>query len=208
FCVSVLFAALLLGGLTGCPGRAPAPVEPAATESARPAPEKAQGGSIRFMDVAGQAGIDFRLGHGGRSPLTILETAGGGAAFLDFDGDGKPDALLVGPHRVGLYHNLGGGRFEDVSANSGFNQDGYWMGCAAGDYDGDGRVDVLLTGYGRTALYRNLARGRFEDVTRAVGINVPGWSLSGAFADFDGDGRLDLYVTRYVKFDRSTTQVC
>src|SRR5205085_9768693 len=84
----------------------------------------------------------------------------------------------------------------------------YWMGCAAADYDGDGRVDVLLTGYGKTALYRNVGGGRFQDVTHAAGIDIPRWSLSAAFADYDGDGLLDLYVTRYLKFDRSTPQLC
>jgi hypothetical protein len=159
--------------------------------------------------VAPAAGIDFELGHGGRLPLTILETSGGGAAFLDFDSDGLLDALLVGPRRVGLYRNRGdgSGRFEDVSARSGFDARPYWMGCATGDFDGDGWVDVLLTGYDRTALYRNV-RGRFEDVTAAAGIDGSGWSLSAAFADYDRDGRLDVYVARYLVFDDKTPRFC
>src|SRR5205814_311253 len=71
---------------------------------------------LNLTDVAKQAGIDFRLGHGNRTPLTILETAGGGCAFLDYDTDGWPDILLVGPFSLGLYHNLHNGKFQDVTA--------------------------------------------------------------------------------------------
>jgi hypothetical protein len=162
---------------------------------------------LRFEDVAASAGLDFKLGHAGRSPLNVLETAGGGAAFLDFDSDGLLDALLVGPHRLGLFRNTGGGRFRDVTAASGLDPARYWMGCSTGDYDGDGRVDLLLTGYRCTTLYRNTG-GRFVDVTIPSGVKVPGWALSGAFADYDRDGRLDLYVTRYLRFDEKTPQLC
>src|SRR5579872_4698409 len=116
---------------------------------------------IRFENGARAAGISFTLGHGGRSPLTILETAGGGCAFLDYDQDGWPDILLVGPHRLALYHNERNGCFRDVTAQSGMATDRYWMGCAIGDYDGDGRPDIFLTGYRCCALYRNLGGGRF-----------------------------------------------
>src|SRR4026208_210494 len=38
-----------------------------------------------FHDCASQAGLTFRWGHGGRSPLNIKDTAEGGCAFLDYD---------------------------------------------------------------------------------------------------------------------------
>src|SRR5262245_19081346 len=63
--------------------------------------------AMSFTDVAQQAGIRFTLGHSGRSPLNILETAGHGCAFLDVDGDGWLDILLVGQPRCALYRNLG-----------------------------------------------------------------------------------------------------
>lgn len=200
--VLILPIAWMLAALGGCTHARTDP----------PPPPSPPASPIGFTDQARAAGIDFSLGHGGRSPLTILETAGGGAAFFDVDGDGTPDALLVGPHRVGLFLNLGGGHFRDTAATSGLDPSAYWMGCAAADYDGDGRVDVLLTGYGRTSLYRNVtAPGgppRFEDATRAAGLNIDGWTMSGAFADYDLDGRVDLYVTRYVRFDSTTLQLC
>lgn len=164
--------------------------------------------TIRLVSVAKQAGIDFAPGNGNRSPLTVLETAGGGCAFLDYDGDGWPDILLVAPHRLALYHNLHNGRFADVTAASGMTTDRYWMGCAVGDYDGDGRPDIFLTGYHCFALYHNVGNGKFVDVTRESGISGLDWSMSAAFADLDGDGRLDLFVTQYLQFDSTSQQLC
>lgn len=164
--------------------------------------------AIRLEDATAKSGVQFALGHNGRSPLNILETSGGGCAFLDYDQDGWPDILLVGPHNVALYHNRHDGTFEDVTASSGLTKDRYWMGCAVGDYDGDGYPDIFLTGYGCCALYHNVAGKRFQDVTAASGIHGLDWSMSAAFADFDSDGRLDLYVSQYVKFDATSQQLC
>ena len=189
-----------LSFLSGCVG----PKAPAVA----PIPKTPPQSSLRFASVARQAGIDFRLGHNGRSPLNILETAGGGCAFLDYDGDGWPDILLVGPHNLELYHNERNGRFKSVTAASGLDPKPMWMGCAVGDYDGDGRPDIFLTGYRCCALYRNLGGGRFQDVTRESGISGLDWCLSAAFADLSGHGRLDLFVSQYVKFDDSTPHIC
>jgi hypothetical protein len=203
--VSVLFVAL--AALASCgkqrPPGAGSPSESSrASHSAGPPP-----GSIKLARVDAAAGIDFRLGHGGKSPLNILETAGGGCAFLDYDGDGWPDILLVGPHNIGLYRNRGNGTFANVTAKSGLNPRPYWMGCAVGDYDGDGRPDIFLTGYRCFALLHNEG-GKFRDVTRESGITGLDWSLSAAFADFNADGRLDLFVSQYVAFDSSKPQLC
>jgi hypothetical protein len=200
----LLAGCLLLGG---CGGNShpidagPVPVTPVSTPVAFASP-------IRFENAAQSAGIDFALGHGGRSPLTILETSGGGCAFLDYDSDGWPDILLVGPHRVGLYHNERNGKFKDVTAQSGLAGDRYWMGCTVGDYDGDGRPDIFLTGYHCFALYHNLGNGKFQDVTRQSGIGGLDWSMSAAFADLTGSGRLDLFVSQYVHFDAGSNQIC
>lgn len=177
------------------------------TRPTSPPAEAAPSSPFRFENVAASSGIRFTLGHQGRSPLTVLETAGGGAAFLDYDLDGHLDALLVGPGRVGLFRNRGDGTFEDRTQQSGLPARPEWMGCAVADYDGDRRPDVLLTGYQRTALFRNVG-SRFQDVTAASGLQVPGWALSAAFADYDLDGRLDVYVTQYLEFDKSSPQVC
>ncbi len=180
--------------LSGCPGTPP----PTATTT--PAASAASG-PFRFADVYPESGVDFRLGHGGRSPLSILDTIGHAAGLLDVDGDGRLDLLLTGPDQVRLYRNLGKWRFQDVTAASGLRQKGYWQGCAAGDLDGDGRTDLYLAAKGTAALYRNLGGGKFQDVTPSSGTAVTDpnrWNSAVDFLDYDGDGRLDLYVAAYV----------
>jgi len=170
-----------------------------------------------FEDGTAAAGITFRQGHGGRSPLTILETIGSGCAIFDYDGDGHADILLVGPTgasstgHCALYHNNGNGTFTDVTAGSGLEQPGMYTGCAVGDVDNDGRPDLLLTGYGVVRLFRNLGGGKFEDITRGSGLEASSpaaWATSAAFADIDHDGLLDLYIGRYVEFTPSAMQFC
>jgi hypothetical protein len=168
----------------------------------------------RFTDVTAAAGIRFALGHGGKSPLTIRETIGTGAAFFDYDDDGWCDLYLVGQEgtaakgRGALYHNEGNGAFRDASAGSGLDRPAFWTGCATGDWNGDGRMDLLLTGDGCLGLYENRGEGRFLDVTARAGLPQRGWATSAAFADIDRDGRLDLFVGRYLRFGPGTPEFC
>ncbi|MCS6777219.1 MAG: CRTAC1 family protein [Chloroherpetonaceae bacterium] len=209
-----LVALAVLGALQGCasPSAPPSPSQAVASSTvASRTQAPSDGGPIRFASVAERAGIRFALGYNGKTPLTILETAPGGCAFLDFDGDQWPDALLAGPDRVALYRNRGDGTFEDVTAQSGLRQKGFWVGCAAGDYNDDGYPDLFLTGYRCFALYRNRGRGArplFAEVTAQSGIGGLEWSQSAAFADLNGDGRLDLFVSQYLHFGPDTQQVC
>jgi hypothetical protein len=137
---------MILALLPGC-ARAPASPPPETTGL--------------FVDEYPRSGIDFALGHGGKTPLNIRETLGHGAALLDADGDGRLDLVLLGPDRVALYANRGDFRFEDVTATSGLRQPGFWQGAATGDVDGDGRPDLYLCGHGVYALYRNEGSSRF-----------------------------------------------
>jgi enediyne biosynthesis protein E4 len=174
-----------------------------------PPPTPFSAHAITFRDVAAASGIRFVDGHGGRSPLNIRETAGHGCAFLDVDGDGRLDILLVGEPRCTLYRNRGGAvpTFEDITAAAGLDLKGDWMGCATGDYDNDGRVDLALTGYRCAALLHNEG-GRFRDTSTGIPLARGAWNTSAAFFDADGDGLLDLYVGAYVQFDHSTLQLC
>jgi hypothetical protein len=156
---------------------------------------------LRFRDMAAAAGLTFQAGIQGKTPLNIVEISGGGAGFLDADGDGWPDIVLAGYSGCALYRNRGGGRFENVTAGSGLDRlSGAWQGVACGDYDGDGRTDLVLTGHGHLALLRSKGGCRFTDVTRAAGLTLDRWSTSAGFADVNGDGWLDLYVACYVEF--------
>ena len=121
-----------------------------------------------------------------------------GACFFDYDGDGKPDLFLVSAGADGvsrLLHNLGGGRFEDVTEKSGIALKVGGLGCAAGDFDNDGHTDLAVCLRDGVHLLRNNGDGKFADVTQAVGIRREKGCVGLTFVDYDHDGDLDLYVT-------------
>lgn len=202
----LLLLSVMAAGCTGTgrSARAPAESQKATAESAAP---------VQLVEEAEARGVRFRHSYGTRSPLTIVESMGGGCAFLDFDNDGNLDLFLVNSGQdfklprqqpgCGLFRNQGGGRYVDVTSRSGLNYDGYGMGCCVGDYDGDGLDDLFITGLEKCRLYRNLGSGRFADVTAAAGIATPPgfWGTGCAFVDVNQDGRLDLYVASYVRYD-------
>ena len=167
--------------------------------------------AIPFSDVTVASGVDFRHVTGGRGEKLLPETMGSGVAFLDHDGDGDQDLLLVnsmpwggrGDITAALYRNDGRGRFEDVTAASGLDVSLYGMGVAVADYDADGDVDVYLTALGPNVLLRNDG-GSFSDVTAESGVagEPDVWSSSAGFIDHDRDGDLDLFVCNYVRWSR------
>jgi hypothetical protein len=132
----------------------------------------------------------------------ILEN-GSGVALGDVDGDGWCDIYLCrleGDNA--LYRNLGGWRFEDITAAAGVAcPDQYSTGAVFADLDGDGDLDLLVNSIGGgTRAFRNAGRGQFTEITDTRLVHRFG-STSLALADIDGDGDLDLYVTNY----RTTT---
>jgi hypothetical protein len=195
--------------LAGCRAAAPPAQSPRAAATVQPAIPAA--GAL-FHDAAGAAGLNVPLGPRDPSALTILDMMGDGCAFLDYDGDGKLDILLIGRDRVHLYRNLGNGKFEDVTTQAFHNAPvtPNLMGCSVCDYDQDGRPDLFITGYGRTILYHNEGDGTFRDATAGSGLEARGpydWTTSAAWADVDGDGKPDLYVCRYVRFTPQDPQL-
>jgi hypothetical protein len=146
-------------------------------------------------------GLEFRWKTVKKAPLNILEISSAGAGFLDYDADGWPDILLVGPEGGALFRNEGGRQFRNVSRETGLDGlSGRWHGCAVADVDNDGWPDLLITGYRRQALLRNREGRRFDDVSAASGIVSNTWGTSASFFDADGDGRVDLLLGSYVKF--------
>jgi hypothetical protein len=191
--------------------------------------------AVRFTDITQRAGIKFTHVNGAFGKKLMPETMGSGVAFLDYDKDGKPDLLFVNScywpgHEdasrpaptLALYRNLGNGKFEDVTKDSGLALTMYGMGVTVGDYDNDGWPDVFITALSGNRLFRNVPvdasdpkKGRkFVDVTAASGdLARSDWPSGGdflarqapisfpsscAFLDYDNDGLLDLFVCNYI----------
>jgi hypothetical protein len=112
-----------------------------------------------------------------------VEANGNGGAWLDYDGDGDLDILLVSggtlaepapPGRlVALYANDGSGRFTDVTERTGLAASGWGMGVCTGDVDRDGAVDFYVTAWGPNRLFRNRGDGTFEEIAAAAGVDDP-----------------------------------
>ncbi len=176
-------------------------------------------GQVQFVDVTKRAGIDWSHENGATPEKYLIETMGGGGAFLDYDKDGWLDVYLVdsGSHlhsgtrsesRNALYRNNGDGTFVEVTAKAGVGDPGYGMGIAVGDFDNDGWSDLYITRFGRNTLFRNRGDGTFEDVTEPAGVAVNAWSTSAAFFDMDNDGDLDLFVCLYLDWGYDKEMYC
>ncbi len=161
-----------------------------------------------FVDMARQAGLDYRWSIPGPRPLDILQTIGNGCAFLDYDNSGCLSVLLVGTDHIALYKGDGRGHFRDVSHATGLDTlKGHFLGCAVGDYDNDGFEDLYISGYRTGLLLHNDGGKHFTDVTQAAGLKPQPWGTSAAFAETTpGSGRLDLYVGDYLQFDPKTSR--
>jgi tetratricopeptide (TPR) repeat protein len=144
-----------------------------------------------------------------------------GMAAADFDRDGRLDLYLCcyiyfqsedqyqypapyqdarnGPPNF-LFRNRAtprGLRFEDVTAETGMNEnnDRFSFAPAWCDFDGDGWPDLYVANdFGRGNLYRN-RNGNFHDEAAKAGLDGAGPGMSAAWFDYDGDGRPDLYVS-------------
>ncbi len=173
-----------------------------------------------LVDVTASSGIRFTHNNGAFGRKYLPETLGSGAAFLDYDNDGRQDVLLVNgtswPGQSGakptpsrLYRNEGGGRFADVTRAAGLEIDLYGMGAAAADYDNDGWEDVFITAVGQSHLFRNTGKGGFVDVTAKSGLGSrQGFSTSALWFDYDRDGYVDLLVCNYVRWTPDTDVFC
>jgi hypothetical protein len=162
---------------------------------------------------------------------------GSGGAFLDFDGDGWLDVLLLNGRALAegdrrstsvkapgsrlqapssraptpaLYRNQGDGTFTDVTRGSGLDVSIYAMGCCVGDYDNDGDEDLYVScALEPGRLFRNDGGGRFRDVTEQAGVgNQSRFGTSCAWLDYDNDGWLDLFVCNYVRYSLAKDRPC
>lgn len=176
-------------------------------------------GNGRFAEVTAQAGV----GSSGFSTS---------AAWFDFDNDGMLDLVvdhyvdwsiatdkfcsldethksyctpeLYKGESITLYHNLGHGRFKDVTTKAGLNDSlDKALGIALIDYDNDGWLDLLVTNDTQpNKLYHNNHNGTFTETGVAAGIAYSdvGKARAGMgtdAADYDNSGKQSLVIGNF-----------
>jgi hypothetical protein len=181
-----------------------------------------------FITALGQSRLFHNNGNGTFTDVTKLAGLWGpnefstGAAWLDYDRDGKLDLLVAnyvqwspptdifctldGAHKsyctpesykgtsLRLWHNLGNGKFEDATQKAGlYDPTSKSLGVAVVDYNLDGWPDLLIANDTQpNKLYLNKRNGRFEEGGVAAGI---------AFSE-DGIARAGMGVDA-ADYDRS-----
>ena len=179
-------------GLDSLPGRA------AAQRAAAAGWDVAH--DFRFTDRRAESGITFRqhiVDDAGVAYKAVHYDHGNGVVAADVDGDGKLDLYFVS--QLGgdeLWRNLGGGRFENVTAKAGVAlADRVGVTASFADVDNDGDADLFVTSVrGGNTLFLNDGHGHFRDATQEAGLAYSGHSSAAVFFDYDNDGLLDLFL--------------
>lgn len=173
--------------------------------------------TVQFTDITQAAGITFTHNSGRAGKRWLPETMGSGCAFIDADGDGWPDIVLVNSKNwvsrgrrtlQAIYRNNRNGTFTNVTAGSGLDVELYGLGVAFADVDNDGRDDIYITALEGDRLFRNEGNFKFRDITTQSGITNKGFPSSAAFLDYDKDGHADLFVANYVQWTAKGDLFC
>ena len=176
-------------------------------------------GNGKFRDVTKASGIQNA-------------NFGTSVAWLDYDRDGKLDLFVANyvqwspkadlwcsldgatksyctPEsykgtQSKLYHNLGGGRFEDVSVKAGVGDPtSKSLGITVFDFNGDGWPDIFVANDTQpNKLYKNNGNGTFTEVGMAAGIafgedGVARGAMGTDAGDYDRSGRPHLLVGNF-----------
>jgi len=121
-----------------------------------------------------------------------------GVAWGDYNNDGWPDAYVTNIDQGNLFKNLGNGRFEDVTVESGSGLNGMSWGVVFVDFDNDGDEDLFIGNTfdfdgRRSFLYEN-SNGTFKNIARDAGVALSTNTFGVATGDFNKDGLMDLVV--------------
>ena len=157
---------------------------------------------------------------------------GTSAAWLDYDRDGKVDLFVANyvqwsekgdlwcsldgsvksyctPESYKgtsskLFHNLGGGRFEDVTNKAGLGDpNSKSLGVTIIDFDNDGWPDIFVSNDTQpNKLYHNNRNGTFGEQGMSAGVaygedGVARGALGVDWADYDRSGRAHLLVGNF-----------
>ena len=119
--------------------------------------------STKWPGQPGPAGLPALYRNDGKGGFTDVTEAAGlakmyglGATAADYDNDGRTDLYVtcLGPNH--LFRNLGGGKFEDVTAKAKVGDPGFSTSAMFFDYDKDGRLDLLVANYVAWSLDKDL----------------------------------------------------
>jgi enediyne biosynthesis protein E4 len=144
------------------------------------------------------------------------------AIWFDYDGDGLLDLFVGGYYpenldlwhldttrmmpesfeyaknggRKFLFHNLGNGRFEEVSEKAGINSTRWALAASAADLRGTGHPDLFIANdYGVSELYLNDG-GHFKEAGEATGVGfAPKSGMNVAYGDILNQGKYAIYVS-------------
>ncbi len=144
------------------------------------------------------------------------------AIWFDYDGDGLLDLFVGGYYsedidlwhltttrimpdsfeyaknggRKYLFHNLGNGKFEEVSAQLGIDSRRWALAAAAADLRGTGHPDLFVANdYGVSELYFNDGK-RFHEVGEKTGVGfAPKSGMNAAVGDILNQGKYAVYVS-------------
>jgi hypothetical protein len=176
-------------------------------------------GGGRFRDVTRESGI-------------VNSAFATSSAWLDYDRDGRLDLFVANyvqwsPDKdlwcsvdgstksyctpesykgtsSKLFHNLGGGRFEERTRESGVGDpDSKSLGVAVFDENGDGWPDLFVANDTQpNKLFRNLKNGRFQEAGLPAGVafgedGVARGAMGVDAADYDRSGRPHLIVGNF-----------